>query len=49
MAGISRLGQLTAVKESDLAKLHGIGPNAIKTLRQALEANGLSFVDENDP
>jgi len=49
VAGISRLGQLTAVKESDLAKLHGIGPNAIKTLRQALEANGLSFVDENDP
>jgi len=47
-AGISRLIQLTKIRESELARLHGIGPNAIKTLRQALEAEGLSFADEND-
>ena len=47
-AGISRLIQLTKVRESELARLHGIGPNAIRTLRQALEAEGLSFADEND-
>lgn len=49
-AGITRLEQLTRVKEADLARLHGIGPHALKTLRQALEDQGLSFrTDEPDP
>jgi len=42
-AGYFRLEQLTQVKESELAKLHGIGPNALKQLRHTLEAKGLSF------
>jgi hypothetical protein len=45
-AGITRLSQLTQIRESELAQLHGIGPNAIRTLRQALEAQGLSFTAE---
>jgi len=42
-AGYLRLEQLTKVSETELKQLHGIGPNAIKTLRRALEARGLSF------
>lgn len=45
-AGYSRLDQLTKVSEADLKKLHGIGPNALKQLRLALEAKGLSFAGE---
>jgi len=41
-AGYVRLEQLTKV---ELKQLHGIGPNAIKKLRQALGAKGLSFAD----
>ncbi len=42
-AGYSRLDQLTAVSESELEKLHGVGPAAITALRQALQERGLSF------
>jgi DNA repair protein RadC len=45
-AGYSRLEQLTQVKESELKNLHGIGPNALKQLREALEAKGWSFALE---
>ena len=45
-AGYSRLEQLTRVREADLKKLHGIGPNALDRLRHALAASGLSFADE---
>ena len=47
-AGISRLIQLTRGSEAEIARLHGIGPNAIRALRQALEAKGLSFADDDD-
>ena len=42
-AGITRLEQLTRISEAELAQLHGIGPNALKTLRLALEEKGLTF------
>jgi len=45
-AGITRLEQLTRISEAELAQLHGIGPNALKTLRLALEENGLTFCSE---
>ena len=45
-AGYLRLEQLTKVSETQLKQLHGIGPNALKTLRRALDAKGLSFADE---
>ena len=42
-AGIVRLEQLTQWSEADVKRLHGIGPNALALLSQALEARGLSF------
>jgi hypothetical protein len=42
-AGYTRLEQLALVSEDDVKKLHGIGPNAIKLLIQALHDKGLSF------
>lgn len=45
-AGYSRLEQLTQITETDLKKLHGMGPNALKQLRSALEAKGWSFAAE---
>lgn len=42
-AGYSRLKQLTRVTEAELARLHGMGPKALRILREALEARGLSF------
>ena len=42
-AGYTRLEQLTRISEAEVKKLHGIGPNALDKLRQALAAKGLSF------
>ncbi|MFN8487719.1 MAG: hypothetical protein U0350_09020 [Caldilineaceae bacterium] len=46
-AGIATLAQLSTFKQSEIAKLHGMGPKAIGILRQALAAKGLAFADEN--
>ncbi len=45
-AGIQRLEQLTKFTEAEIKLLHGVGPNALGKLRQALAENGLSFADE---
>jgi len=42
-AGITSLKQLTKVTEVELLQLHGMGPNALGKLREALTANGMSF------
>src|SRR5215212_80311 len=42
-AGYSRLKQLTKVTEAELARLHGMGPKALRILREALQAQGMSF------
>lgn len=42
-AGYSNLAQLSQAREDEIAALHGMGPNALRTLRQALQENGLSF------
>ncbi|HCJ33281.1 MAG TPA: DNA-binding protein [Ktedonobacter sp.] len=44
-AGYVRLEQLTRISEAEIKQLHGIGPNALKQIRHALEARGLSFSD----
>ncbi len=44
-AGYWRLEQLSKVSEAEIKRLHGMGPNGIKQLRQALEAKGLSFAE----
>ncbi len=42
-AGITTLKQLTKAPETELLQLHGMGPNALGKLREALKAQGLSF------
>lgn len=44
-AGYTRLEQLAQVSEAEIKRLHGIGPNALETLRRALHERGLSFAD----
>jgi hypothetical protein len=45
-AGVKNLKQLSKFSESDIKKLHGMGPNGIHQLRVALAAKGLSFARE---
>lgn len=46
--GIVRLEQLAGIRESDLRRLHGMGPKAIEQLREALGERGMSFRSEAD-
>lgn len=45
-AGVQTLEDLAKFSEKEVKQWHGIGPNAIDQLRQALAANGLSFARE---
>ncbi|HUS14793.1 MAG TPA: DNA-binding protein [Chloroflexia bacterium] len=47
-AGYTRLQQLTAVTETELKQLHGMGPKAIRQLEEALAVNGLSLAEASD-
>jgi len=42
-AGIQNLKQLTIFSEAEIKQLHGIGPNALKQLQQALTAKGWQY------
>ena len=42
-AGYTSLKQLTKISEAELAQLHGVGPKAVRILKETLKANGLSF------
>lgn len=42
-AGYTDLEQLTSARESDLRALHGMGPKALRQLRDALAELGWSF------
>jgi hypothetical protein len=44
-AGIKNLKQLTKFTEAEIKELHGVGPNAVAKLRQALADSGLSFAE----
>lgn len=41
--GITRLDQLTTKSERELLAIHGVGPKAIRILREELASRGLSF------
>jgi len=43
--GITRLEQCAKVTEAKLAMLHGMGPNALGLIREALKAKGQTFAD----
>lgn len=42
-AGITTLEQLAELPEADVEELHGVGPSALDTLHEALEAHDMSF------
>jgi hypothetical protein len=44
-AGYTRLEHLTEVRETEVMRLHGMGPKAMRVLRDALRERGLSFRD----
>src|SRR5688572_14772424 len=48
-AGYTRLKQLTKVSESELLKIHGVGPKAIRILRELLAQKGMSFETASKP
>lgn len=41
--GISRLEQFTEVSEAEVMQLHGMGPKAMESIRQALKEKGITF------
>lgn len=45
-AGITSLAKLAKLSEAEVKQLHGIGPNALRQLRSALGAKGLSFAED---
>lgn len=45
-AGYTHLAQLTMVTTRELLALHGVGPKAIRLLRDVLAERGESFADE---
>jgi hypothetical protein len=42
-AGARSLKDLTKFREAEVRQWHGIGPNALRQLQQALKEQGLSF------
>jgi hypothetical protein len=47
-AGYTSLEQLAGATEGELLRLHGMGPHAIRIIREALQARGLSFAEANE-
>jgi predicted flap endonuclease-1-like 5' DNA nuclease len=47
-AGVTTLSDVAALGERDLLAMHGVGPKAVRILREALAERGLSFADEAD-
>lgn len=46
-AGYNRIEDLANASESDVARLHGMGPKALATLRENMAERGLSFANQN--
>lgn len=42
-ASVKSLAEISRMTEAEVAALHGIGPNAMKTLKDAMNAKKLSF------
>ena len=42
-AGYTELSQLAGVPATELAKLHGVGPKALRLLQEALDDRGMSL------
>ena len=48
-AGVTRLDDLTYLREDQLLALHGMGPKALSQLRAVLCERGKSFAAEPEP
>lgn len=44
--GITTYRQLTTLTPKELLKIHGVGPKAVRILREELAERGLSFAEE---
>ncbi|MBB2924337.1 hypothetical protein [Cellulomonas cellasea] len=44
--GITTLGEVSRRSEAELLALHGVGPKAVRLLREWLAAEGLSLRDD---
>jgi hypothetical protein len=44
-AGVTRLGEVSRHTERELLALHGVGPKAVRILREALAERGLAFAE----
>lgn len=44
--GLTRYAQVTSWTAQDLLALHGVGPKAVRILREELTARGMAFRDE---
>lgn len=44
-AGYLQLEQISKLSETEILKLHGMGPKALEQIRRSLAANGKSFAD----
>ena len=42
-AGVTNLSKLSQMTEADVMALHGMGPNAVASLKTAMKASKLSF------
>ena len=42
-AGVTNLSKLTLMSEAEVMALHGMGPNAMATLKTAMKAKKLKF------
>lgn len=47
-AGITQLEDFTTRTEAEILALHGMGPNAMAAIRQALAAQNLSFAKKSN-
>lgn len=46
--GITTLEQVSKLDENNLSKMHGVGPKAIRILKEAMAEEGLSFSELDD-
>ena len=46
-AGYYKLEQFTQVTESEILKIHGVGPKAVRILNEALKEKGLAFAKKS--
>lgn len=46
--GITKLEELSAISKKELLKLHGIGPKAIRIIKEELQKQGMDFAKPED-